>query len=131
MLRISLQRSAQHDRPSMRNYAGLLISSRVNNVEHHGKEKIANQNRQRRVHYCFSGSSTNADCAFACGQPFMATDEHDEYSETERFGQSHDDVTIARPTYHVRHVVSAVNVEHENRHEISGGDADGDALRHE
>jgi hypothetical protein len=28
------------------NYAALLIPRRINNVEHHGKEKIADQNRE-------------------------------------------------------------------------------------
>src|SRR5204863_8366058 len=44
---------------------------------------------------------------------------------------THDDVTTARPAHHVRHVVSAINVEHENRYEITGSDADGDALRYQ
>src|SRR5437667_1005498 len=64
---------------------GSLISGRVNNVEHHGKEKIANQNRQRRVYHRFSRGSADADSPFARGQTFLATDEHDEYSETECF----------------------------------------------
>ena len=53
---------------------------------------------------------TDADCAFARGQSFVATDEHDEHPETKRFRQAHDDVAIARPAHHVRHVISAVNV---------------------
>jgi len=63
----------------------LLIPGRVNNVEQHGEEKIANQNRERGIHYRFSRGPTDADRAFACGQSFVATDEHDQYSETECF----------------------------------------------
>src|SRR5882724_12814028 len=62
-----------------------LIARRVDDVEHHGKEKIANQNSQRRVHDSFSCCAADAHRAFACGQAFVATDEHDEYSETECF----------------------------------------------
>src|SRR6185436_18161630 len=47
------------------------------------------------------------------------------------FWQTHDNIAAARPANHVRHVVSAVNVEHENRNEITGCDAHGDALRHQ
>ena len=65
--------------------AVLLIPSRVNDVEQHGEEKIANQNRQRGVHHRFRCGPTDAHRAFACGQSFLATNEHDEYSETERF----------------------------------------------
>src|SRR6266513_3258757 len=88
----------------------LLIARRVDDVEHHGKEKIANQNSQRRVHDSFSCRAADAHRAFTCGQTFLATDEHDEYPETECFRQTHDNVTTARPPHHVRHVVSAVNV---------------------
>src|SRR5205807_9331898 len=62
-----------------------LIARRIDDVEHHGKEKIANQNSQRRVHDSFSCRAADAHRAFACGQAFMATDEHDEYSEAECF----------------------------------------------
>src|SRR3954452_13651315 len=62
-----------------------LIARRVDDVEHHGKEKIANQNSQRGVHDSFSCRAANAHRAFACGQAFLATDEHDKYSETECF----------------------------------------------
>src|SRR5918996_591411 len=62
-----------------------LISRRVNNVEQHGEEKIANQHRERGVHDRLSRRPANANRAFACGQSLVATDEHDEDSETERF----------------------------------------------
>src|SRR4051812_32807798 len=88
-----------NSQPATLNYTASLIARRVNNVEHHGKEKIANQNRQRRVHYRFSCRSTDADCAFPRGQPFMTTDEHDEYSETECFRDTHDNVTVAGPAH--------------------------------
>ena len=62
-----------------------LIPRRVNDVERHGEEKIADQNRERGVHHRFSRGPADAHRAFACGQSFVATDEHDEYSKTERF----------------------------------------------
>src|SRR6266403_196082 len=65
--------------PSLR----LLIARRVDDVEHHGKEKIANQNSQRGVHDSFSCCAADAHRAFTCGQAFLTTDEHDKYSETE------------------------------------------------
>src|SRR4029453_1309885 len=67
------------------NYAALLIPRRINNVEHHGEKKIANQHRERGVHHRLSGGPTDANCSLACGQSFVATDEYDEYPETERF----------------------------------------------
>jgi hypothetical protein len=67
------------------NCAGLLIPGRINNVEHHGEKKIANQDRERGVHHRLSGGPTNANCSLACGQSFLATDEYDEDPETERF----------------------------------------------
>ena len=67
------------------NYLILLISRRVNDVEQHGQEKIANQNRERSVHHRLSRGPADANRAFAGGQSLVATDEYDEYSETERF----------------------------------------------
>src|SRR6266704_6618115 len=63
----------------------LLIPRRINNVEQHGEEKIANQNRERGIYHRFSCGPTDADRALACGQSFLATNEHDQYPETERF----------------------------------------------
>ncbi|KAG0505325.1 MAG: hypothetical protein Udaeo_13460 [Candidatus Udaeobacter sp.] len=71
--------------PASLNCAALLIPRRINNVEHHGEKKIADQDRERGVHHCLSGCPTDANCALACGQSFLAADEYDEYSETERF----------------------------------------------
>jgi hypothetical protein len=62
-----------------------LISGGINNVEHHGKKEITDQNREGRVYYRLSCGSTNTDCPFACGQAFMAANEYNEYSETECF----------------------------------------------
>src|SRR6266446_293022 len=109
----------------------LLIPGWVNNVEQHGEEKIANQNRERGIHYRFSRGPTDADRAFACGQSFLATDEHDQYSKTECFRQAHDNIATTCPPHHVRHVIGAVNVEHENRNYIASSNADGNALRHQ
>ena len=67
------------------NYLILLISRRVNDVEQHGQEKIANQNRERSVHHRLSRGPADADRAFAGGQSLVATNEYDEYSETKRF----------------------------------------------
>ena len=65
--------------------AALLIACRVDDVEHHGQEKIANQNSERGVDDSFSCRAADAHRAFARGQAFVATNEHDEYSETECF----------------------------------------------
>src|SRR5213079_230492 len=116
---------------SILNLLALLISRRVNDVEQHREEEITNQDRERRVHYRFGCRATNTDRAFARAQSFLATDEHNYNPETERFRQTHDDVAITSPAHHVRHVISAVNVEHKNRNEIAGGDADSDALCHQ
>src|SRR5690348_9334253 len=97
----------------------LLISRRINDVEQHGEEKITNQNRERGIYHRLSRGPSNADRAFACAQPLLATDEYDEYSETERFRQTHNNVTTTRPAHHVCHVISAINIEHENRDEIT------------
>src|SRR5262249_48149712 len=66
------------------NCAALLIPGRINNVEHHREKKIANQDRERGVDHRLSGGPTDANRSFACGQSFVATDEYDEYPETER-----------------------------------------------
>src|SRR4029079_17636917 len=113
------------------NCAALLITGRINDVEHHGEKEIADQDCERGVHYRLSGGSTDANCSFACGQSFLAADEHDEYAEAKRLGQTHDDIAAARPTHHVRHIIGAVNIEHENRYEITGCGAHSDALRHQ
>jgi hypothetical protein len=73
-----------NSQPASLNCAALLIPRRINNVEQHGKEKIANQDRERGVHHCLSGGPTDANCSLACGQSLVATDENDKYSETER-----------------------------------------------
>src|SRR6478609_10834420 len=86
-----------NSQPASLNCAGLLIPRRINNVEHHGEKKIANQDRERGVHHCLSGGPADANCSLACGQSFLATDEHDEYAETERFRETHDDIAAARP----------------------------------
>ena len=65
------------------NCAALLISGWINDVEHHGEKKIANQDRERGVHHRLSGGPTDANRSLACGQSFLATDENDEYPETE------------------------------------------------
>jgi hypothetical protein len=70
--------------PASLNCAPLLVPGRINNVEHHGEKKIANQNRERGVHHGLSGGPTDANCSLACGQSFVATNEYDEYPETER-----------------------------------------------
>src|SRR5215208_823194 len=71
--------------PTSLNCAALLIAGRINNVEHHGEKKIANQDRERCVHHRLSGRPADANCSFARGQSFLATDEYDEYPKTERF----------------------------------------------
>src|SRR5262249_25001434 len=73
-----------NSQPSTLNYL-LLKARRVNDVEKHSEEKIAYQNCERGVHHRLSRGPTDADGAFAGGQPLVATDEYDEYSETERF----------------------------------------------
>src|SRR6476661_4843062 len=70
--------------PASLNCAALLIPRRINNVEHHGEKKIANQDRERGVHHRLSGCPTDANCTLACTQSFLATNEDNEYSETER-----------------------------------------------
>src|SRR5213082_3827658 len=109
-------------------HAALLVSRRINDVEQHREKEIANQNRERGVHYGFSGRTAHADGAFTRAQSLLATDEYNQNPKTKCFREAHDNVAIARPAHHVRHVVSAVNVEHENRNEIAGSDADGDAF---
>src|SRR5438309_1176912 len=109
-------------------HVALLVSRRINDVEQHREKEIANQNRERGVHYGFGGRTAHADGAFARAQSLLATDEYNQNPKTKCFREAHDNVAIARPAHHVRHVVSAVNVEHENRNEIAGSDADGDAF---
>ena len=60
----------------------------------------------------------------------MTTDEDDQDAETKCFRQTHDDVAVARPANHVRHVIGTVDFEHEDGDEISGGDSDCHALRY-
>src|SRR6266480_1515547 len=106
----------------------LLISRRINDVEQHREKEIANQNRERGVYYRFSRRAADTDGPFARAQSLLATDEYNQNPKAKCFRETHDNVAIARPAHHVRHVVSAVNVEHENRNEIAGSDADGDAF---
>jgi hypothetical protein len=73
-----------NSQPASLNCAALLIPGRINNVERHGEKKIANQDRERGVHHRLSGGPTDANRSLACGQSFLATDEYDEYPETER-----------------------------------------------
>ena len=108
-----------------------MIARRINDVERHSQEKIANEDGQRAVHDCLGGGATDADCALARGQSFVATNEDDEDSETERFRQPHDNVAVARPAHHVRHVIGAVDFEQEDRHEITDCDSNRDAFRYQ
>src|SRR3989442_6746851 len=79
------------------NYLISLISRRINDVEQHREKEVANQNRERRVHYSFSGRAADADRAFARAQSLLATDEYNQNAITKRFRQCHDNVAIARP----------------------------------
>jgi len=63
----------------------LLVSCRINDVEQHREKEIANQDRERGVHYGFSRRATDTDGAFARAQAFLTTDEHNQDPETERF----------------------------------------------
>src|SRR5438309_325495 len=44
-------------------HVALLVSRRINDVEQHREKEIANQNRERGVHYGFSGRTGRADAA--------------------------------------------------------------------
>src|ERR1700726_4063891 len=89
----------------------LLKAGRVNDVEQHGEEEIADQDREGGIHHRLSRSTADAHRAFARGQSFVTANENDEYPETERFRETHDDIAIPGPAHHVRHVVRAVNLE--------------------
>src|SRR3989442_12452696 len=102
----------------------LLVPCRINDIERHGEKKIANQNRKRGVNHRLGRRPADANSALACGQSFVATDEDNENAEAERFRQAHNDVAIARPLDHVRHVVWAVDSKKENRNEITSGNSD-------
>src|SRR5207249_9225750 len=108
-----------------------LISGRINYVEQHCEEEIANQDCERRIYHGLSRSAADTDCAFARAQSFLATDEYNQNPEAKRFRQTHDDVAITCPAHHVRHIISAVDLEHENRDEIASSDTDGDAFGHQ
>ena len=64
-------------------------------------------------------------------QSFVATDENDQEREAECFRQAHDDVAHLRPAHHVRDVVGAVDIEQEDRDEISRDNSEADAFRHQ
>src|SRR6266536_5433498 len=87
----------------------LLVSRRINDVEQHREKEIANQNRERGVHYGFSGRTAHADGAFTRAQSLLATDEYNQNPKTKCFREAHDNVAIARPTHHVRHVIRAID----------------------
>ena len=61
----------------------------------------------------------------------MTTDEHDQNAEAKSLRQTHDDVAVAGPAHHVRHVVGAVYLEQKNRDQITDTDPYGDAFRHQ
>ena len=124
----SLQRTILDSQLSTLNRVILLVSGRINDVEQHRQEEIANQHRERRVHYRFSRGAANTDGAFPRAQSFLATDKYNQNPKTKRFREAHDDIAATRPLHHVRHVISAVNVEHENRNEITSSDADSNAF---
>src|SRR5438876_3198319 len=109
-------------------HAALLVSRRINDVEQHREEEIANQHRERGVYHRFRRRSANTDGTFPRAQSLLATDEYNQYPKTECFRQAHDDIATTRPLHHVRHVIGAVNVEHEDRNEIASSDADSDAF---
>src|SRR4030095_6738869 len=113
------------------NYLISLISRRINDVEQHREKEVANQNRERGVHYRFSGRAADADGAFARAQALLATDEYNQNAKTKRFRQGHDKVAIARPAHHVRHVIRAVDLEQKNCDEIAGSNADSDTFCHQ
>src|SRR5438094_1030017 len=106
----------------------LLVSRWINDVEQHREEEIANQHRERGVYYRFSSRAANTDGTFPRAQSFLATDEHNQNPKTKCFRQAHDNIATTRPFHHVRHVIGAVNVEHENRNEIPSSDADSDTF---
>src|SRR6266508_2971849 len=89
----------------------LLISRRINDVEQHREKEIANQNRERGVYYRFSGRAADTDGPFASAQSLLSTDEYNQNPKTKCFREAHDNVAIARPTHHVRHVIRAVDLE--------------------
>src|SRR5260370_4939194 len=101
----------------------LLIAGRVNDVEEHGQEKITDQNGERSVDDRFSSGATDADRPLARGQSFVATDEDNKNAEAKRFRQTHDNVPTSGPAHHVRHVISAVHFQPENRAAIADPDA--------
>src|SRR5213596_3171690 len=70
-------------------HVALLVSRRINDVEQHREKEVANQNRERRVHYSFSGRAADADRAFARAQSLLATDEYNQNAKTKRFRQGH------------------------------------------
>src|SRR4029077_14737747 len=110
-------------------HTALLVSRGINDVEQHREEEIANQHRERGVYYRFSRRTANADSTFARAQSFLATDKHNQDPKTKCFRQPHDNIATTRPLHHVRHIIGAVNVEHENRNEIASSDADSDTFR--
>src|SRR5438552_15503245 len=107
-----------------------LISGRINYVEQHCEEEIANQDRERRIYHGLSRRAADTDCAFARAQSFLATDEYNQNPEAKRFRQTHDDVAITCPAHHVRHIISEVDLEHENYEDIANTDCEVDDLGH-
>src|SRR5438876_11107840 len=108
-----------------------LISGRINYVEQHCEEEIANQDRERRIYHGLSRRAADTDCAFARAQSFLATDEYNQNLEAKRFRQAHDDVALTRREHHVRHVIIAVDLEHKARDELASSDDDSDAVGHQ
>src|ERR1043166_4077325 len=124
----SLQRSTLNSQLSTLNYLILLISRRINDVEQHREKEIANQNRERGVHYRFSGRAPDTDGAFTRAKSLLATDEYNQNPKTKCFRKAHDNVATARPAHHIRHVISAVDLKQKNRDEITGSNADCDTF---
>src|SRR5206468_1929676 len=75
-----------------------LISGRINYVEQHCEEEIANQDRERRIYHGLSRRAADTDCAFARAQSFLATDEYNQNPEAKRdrkstrLNSSHDQI---------------------------------------
>src|ERR1700730_3264591 len=108
-----------------------LVTRRVNDVERHRQEEIANEHGEGGIDHRLGGGTPDTHCAFPSGQSFVTTDEYNEYPETKRFREAHYDVAASRPLHHVRHVIGPVNFEQKNRDEITSSNANGDALRHQ
>src|SRR6266480_64334 len=117
-----------NSQPSTLNCPILLVSGWINDVEQHRQKEIANQNGQRRIHHGFSRRAADTDGAFPRAQSFLAADKYNQNPETKCFRKAHDDIATTRPLDHVRHVIRAVDLEHENRNEIAGGDADSETF---